>query len=143
MTVKQIISDFNSQLKSHEIKGTGNMIKALNIIAVKAETIGGDEGKELAELCDRLKLSFKNLHNATEYELSEFTTDLTKLMFFADKEKYSYLFGDDEHENQEWLKEMKNEDKKNALEEVQKGYNNYVQLRDDYIRQYGEYPSID
>lgn len=143
MTIKQIIDDFNRQLKNKEIKGSDNMAKALSIIAVKAETIGGDDGKELAGLCDRLKVSFKKLHSATDDELSEFAADWAKLMHFAEKEKYSYLFGSAEQETEQWQKEMADEDRKYALEDVQKAYNNYVQLRNDYIREYGEYPDVE
>lgn len=143
MTIKQIIDDLNSQLENNEIKGSYNMIKALSIIAVKAETIGGDEGRELAELCDRLKVSFKKLNNATDDELNAFATDWVKLLYFAEKEKHGYLFGNAEQEVEQWQKEMADEDKKCALEDVQNAYYIYVQARNDYIRKYGEYPEVE
>ena len=34
------------------------------------------------------------------------------------------------------------DDKRFALEDIQKAYNNFIQLKNEYIKRYGEYPEI-
>ena len=143
MTIKQIIEGFNSQLKSKEITNGGRMSKALGILAVKAETVGGEEGKELAGLCDKLRPYFKKLPNVTSEEVLSMASDFAKLMHFSEKEENYYLFMDDEETHGQAEEEKLDEQKEFYSECCRDAYRKYLAQRDEYINRFGELPDME
>lgn len=143
MTIKQIIQEFNSQLNNKEIKGSESMNKVLGVLAVKAETIGGKEGYELAELCDRIRPFFKKSPNVTSEESLLMASDMAKLIHFTEKDEYAYLFSKEEEYCEPTEEEKQEAEKDLYSEECRNAYKEYLRLRRDYIKRFGDLPDME
>lgn len=139
MTIKEVIEESKTVLqRMNETDGTreekiAKLHKLLGVLAVKAEYVTDTDTKELVDNIDRCRELLKQ--GAFD--------DANKVLVFVNvlSEIQNYKWEEDEDEK--WEKELAEEDRLIALEDVQKAYNQYLMIRQSYIEKYGDIPTID
>lgn len=137
MTIKEVIEESKDILQ--KIQGETDRESAvaklhnlLVVLAVKAENVTDTDTEELVAKIDQCRELLKQ--GAID--------DADKVLVFVNLlcEIQSYKWEEDEWEEMERINAE--DDKRFALEDIQKAYNNFIQLKNEYIKRYGESPEI-
>lgn len=139
MTIKEVIEESKTVLqRMNESEGTreekiAKLHNLLGVLAVKAENVTDTDTEELVSKIDKCRELLKQ--GAFD--------DADKVLVFVKIlcEIQSYKHEEDEWDEMERINAE--DDKRFALEDIQKAYNSFVQLKDAYIKEYGEYPDIE
>lgn len=137
VTIKEVIEESKTVLQ--QIKGetdkegaVAKLHKQLGILAVKAEMVNDFDTTELVSKIERCREMLKQ--GALD--------DADKVIVFVEVlcEIQNYNWND--LSDDEWERELAEEDKRIALEDVQEAYNKYLSVRQSYIEKYDEIPEI-
>lgn len=138
MTIKEVIEESKDVLQkiqgeTDKEKSVAKLHKLLGVLAVKAENVTDTDTEELVSKIDQCRELLK------QGALDDADTVLVFVRILSEIQSYKW-------EEDEWDalgRECANADKENALEDIQKAYNNFLNLKNGYIRKYGEYPEIE
>lgn len=139
MTIKEVIEESKTVLqRMNKSEGTreekiAKLHRMLGVLAVKAESVTDADTEELVAKIDKC------------WDLLEQGAfdDADKVLVFVDIlcEIQSYKWEEDEWD--EFDRINAEDDKRFALEDVQKAYDDFLKLKNEYIAEYGEYPEIE
>lgn len=138
MTIKEVIEESKTILQ--QIKGETDkesvvckLHKLLGVLALKAEMVDDFDTTELVSKIEQCRELLKQGAFDDADKILVFVNILTEIQ--------CYKWEEDEWDKLE--REFEEYDKENALEDIQKAYNNFVQLKNMYINKYGENPDIE